>query len=72
MSRTERPLDVRSACSLTAAFSSFLASAVDAGARGMGTVSSWLASVAAVVGGFRLRAVFDIVSARRDSDGWFN
>jgi hypothetical protein len=25
-----------------------------------------------VVGGLRLRAVFDIVSARRDSDGWFN
>ena len=63
-SRTENPLDVFAACSLTAAFSSFLASEVDAEARGIGTVSSWLAvelvAVAVVVGGLRLRAVVDI------------
>ena len=52
-----KPLEVLAAWSLTAALSSFLASVVDAGARGIGTVSSWLAveveDVAVVVAGLR-------------------
>lgn len=78
MSRTEKPLEVAAAWSLTAAFSSFLASVVDAEARGMGTVSSWLAvelvAVAVVVGGLRLRAAEedDIVAVAWEcgAKGW--
>ena len=57
MSRMPKPLEVLAAWSFTAALSSFLASVVDAGARGIGTVSSWLAveveDVAVVVAGLR-------------------
>lgn len=57
MSSTEKPFAVLAAWSLTAALSSFLASEVEADARGMGTASSWLAvdveAVAAVLAGLR-------------------